>query len=506
MARIMCHPDTWVITEHTYWLIMKLPFSLNNLRLVLILQVALPVLLVLGLVLGISFSAIGEFVEQRMQRDLRLVARTIHLPVSQAIQRRDLAQLQNSMASVFSQAEVYGAYLFNAQGERLSSFGLVNPTRRQATEALKKVLEGEFAQYEQISGRRVYSFFMPIFDEFGRPNGLLQVTRRRSDIDNELASLRMWGWGAFASVAILMMGIISFAHQRAIGQPLNQILGSMRQVSAGDHLHRASPQGPKELKQLATGLNGMLDAIEAAEKRESTQRRAREVMAERLRHSETMAALGQLSAGVAHELGAPLTVVDGRANRLLRRERELEPGMARELNTIRDQVQRMTSIVQQLLSFGRSSRNNKQHLQVSSIVNKAVGAMAEEGHHINKAASSDVAFHADALSVEQALVNLMRNACQACPNKEVRVSWETTADKLLIHIDDAGEGIEQARQQEVFKPFVSSKQPGEGSGLGLAIVKRVMREHDGDVSLSDSPLGGARFTLRFSLNTPGGKA
>lgn len=483
---------------------MKLPFSLNNLRLVLILQVALPVLLVLGLVLGISFSAIGEFVEQRMQRDLRLVARTIHLPVSQALQRRDLAQLQNSMASVFSQAEVYGAYLFNAQGERLSSFGVVNPTRRQATEAIKKAHKGEFAQYEQIRGRRVYSFFMPIFDEFGRPNGLLQVTRRRSDIDNELVSLRMWGWGAFASVAILMMGIISFAHQRAIGRPLNQILGSMRQVSAGDHRHRATPEGPKELKQLATGLNRMLDAIEAAEKRESTQRRAREVMAERLRHSETMAALGQLSAVVAHELGAPLTVVDGRANRLLRRD--LEPGMARELNTIRDQVQRMTSIVQQLLNFGRNSHNNKQHLQVSSIVNKAVGAMAEQGHAINIAASTDVTFHADALSVEQALLNLMRNACQACPDKEVRVSWETAADKLLIHIDDAGEGIEQARQQEIFKPFVSSKQPGEGSGLGLAIVKRVMREHDGDVSLSDSPLGGARFTLRFSLDTPGGEA
>ncbi len=483
---------------------MKLPIRVNNLRLVLVLQVALPVLLLLGLVLGISFSAIGEFVEQRMQRDLRLVARTIHLPVSQALQRRDLAQLQNSMASVFSQAEVYGAYLFNAEGERLSSFGLVNPTRRQATEAIRKAHQGEFAQYEQIRGRRVYSFFMPIFDEFGRPNGLLQVTRRRSDIDNELASLRMLGWGAFTLVAVLMMLIISLAHQRAIGKPLNRILSSMKKVSAGHHQHRAIPQGPKELKQLAAGLNGMLDAIETAEKRERTQRRAREIMAERLRHSETMAALGQLSAGVAHELGAPLTVVDGRANRLLRRK--LDPDMTRELNTIRDQILRMTSIVQQLLSFGRSSRNNKQALLVSNIVNRAVAAMADEGNTISQAASPDISFQADALSVEQALVNLMRNASQACPDKEVRVSWETENDNLFIHVDDAGSGIEKERRQEVFKPFVSSKQPGEGSGLGLAIVKRIMREHDGDVSLTDSPLGGARFTLRFSLNTPGGEA
>jgi signal transduction histidine kinase len=480
---------------------MKLPFSVNNLRLVLLLQVALPVLMLLAVVLMISLSVVGEFVEERMQRDLRLVTRTIHLPVSQAVQRRDLAQLQNSMTSVFSQAEVYGAYLFNADGERLVSFGKVNPTRRQATEALRKVDNGEFAQYEQIRGRPVYSFFMPIFDQLGQPDGFLQVTRRRSDIDDELTSLRRKTWGGFILVSIVILGIIIFAHQRAIGTPLSHLLSSMRKVSAGNHKHRTTPQGPQELKQLASGLNGMLDAIEAAEKREASQRHAREKMAERLRHSETMAALGQLSAGVAHELGAPLTVVDGRANRLLRNN--TDPEMKRELTTIREQVQRMTSIVEQLLSFGRSSRTNKQALQISKVIEQARTVLAEEGRNITISAGSEVTLTADPLSIEQALVNLMRNACQACPEGEVIVSWEVDTDNLYVLIDDAGPGIPASQSTEVFKPFVSSKQPGEGSGLGLAIVKRIMREHDGDITLSQSPLGGARFKLRFPLHSDG---
>jgi signal transduction histidine kinase len=275
----------------------------------------------------------------------------------------------------------------------------------------------------------------------------------------------------------------------------------MRKVSAGNHKHRTTPQGPQELKQLASGLNGMLDAIEAAEKREASQRHAREKMAERLRHSETMAALGQLSAGVAHELGAPLTVVDGRANRLLRNN--TDPEMKRELTTIREQVQRMTSIVEQLLSFGRSSRTNKQALQISKVIEQARTVLAEEGRNITISAGSEVTLTADPLSIEQALVNLMRNACQACPEGEVIVSWEVDTDNLYVLIDDAGPGIPASQSTEVFKPFVSSKQPGEGSGLGLAIVKRIMREHDGDITLSQSPLGGARFKLRFPLHSDG---
>ncbi len=477
---------------------MRFPSIFSNLRLVLIMQVALPVLLVLAAILAIGLSMVGQFIEERMQRDLQQVARTIHLPVSQALEREDLDQLQNSMASVFGITEVYGAYLFDAKGKRLSSFGVVNPTKEQATDALEQIVQGEFAQYERIRGQNVYSFFMPLFDATGQPNGLLQVTRRRSDIDRELTELKYWAWGGFALVSLIILGVITFSHQRAIETPLQRLVESMRRVSQGDRHHRAAEQGPIEISQLAQGLNGMLNAIEQAEKSEAQQRSAREQMAERLRQTETMAALGQLSAGVAHELGAPLTVVDGRASRLLRRidnEKDVN-----ELNDIRQQAARMTSIIQQLLSFGRSSRAEMRDLDVLSLVERSQALLADQGYQIKLIEGPKAITKGDSLSLEQALVNLLRNACQACPAGPVELSWQVD-EQIHIHIDDAGPGITDDQQSQVFEPFVTTKAPGEGSGLGLAIVQRIMREHQGEVKLTHSPLGGARFSLILPLIT-----
>ncbi|NLQ18521.1 HAMP domain-containing protein [Marinomonas sp. M1K-6] len=476
---------------------MKMPVTFSSLRFVLVLQVALPVLLLLGIILAVGLTLVGQFVEDRLQRDLKLVARTIHLPVSQALERQDLEQLQNSMTSVFAITEVYGAYLFDDKGQQLSSFGVVNPTRRQAAEALEMMGEGEFAKYERIRGRQVYSFFMPLFDEAGQPSGLLQVTRRRRDIEDELSQLQRWTWGGFILMSVLIMGILMLTHQRAIGEPLNRLLSSIRRVSGGERKHRTNPQGPLEVKQLATGLNGMLDAIESAEVSENAQRQAREEMAERLRRAETMAALGQLSAGVAHELGAPLTVVDGRASRLLRRSERQQDHQ--ELNDIRHQVTRMTAIIEQLLNFGRSSRAKKRPLDVGALVARSMALIEGHSDRIRLVSGPQASIHGDPLSLEQALVNLLRNACQACPEGAVEIRWQRESGHVLIYVDDAGPGVEDAMRGQLFEPFVTSKKPGEGSGLGLAIVHRVMQEHGGDVQCADSPLGGAQFCLRFTL-------
>jgi signal transduction histidine kinase len=480
------------------WGDMRFRNMFRSLRSVLMLQVAVPVLLLLGIMLAVGLTLIGQFVESRMQRDLQLVARTIHLPIAQALERRDLSQLQNSMASVFGITEVYGAYVFDKYGQRLSSFGAVNPTREQASEALEQIADGEFAQYERIRGRNVYSFFMPIFDAAGQPNGLLQVTRRRSDIEQELTQLNYWAWGGFALVSMLILGILAFAHQRAIGRPMQHLLASMRRVSEGEQTHRAGSDGPLEINQLALGLNGMLDAIDAANARALAQREAREMMAEKLRQSETLAALGQLSAGVAHELGAPLSVVDGRASRLLRRTAVTAD--QQELQEIRNQAARMTSIIQQLLRFGRSSRAEKRKLAVAPLIARAVALLDGNAGLIRVHEGPTATITGDALSLEQALMNLLRNACQACPQGPVEIYWQTDTQHLDIVIDDAGPGIPSELRAQIFEPFVTTKIPGEGSGLGLAIVKRVLRDHQAAIALIDSRLGGASFRLRFPLN------
>jgi len=171
-----------------------------------------------------------------------------------------------------------------------------------------------------------------------------------------------------------------------------------------------------------------------------------------------------------------------------------------ELNEIRQQAARMTSIIQQLLSFGRSSRAQMRDLDLTSLVERSESLLANQGYQITLIKGPQAKINGDSLSLEQALINLLRNACQACPEGLVELSWQLD-EQLHIHIDDAGPGITADQQNQVFEPFVTTKAPGEGSGLGLAIVQRIMREHQGEVVLSESPLGGARFTLILPLVT-----
>ena len=475
-----------------------MPYQLlsGNLRRVLLVRVALPVLVILAIILSAGQMLVSHFIEERMQRDLQLVARAVYLPISQAMARNDLEQMQNNMASLFGITEVYGAYLFDADGNPVISFGVVNPTQAQAEDALLKTLSGEFDQYERIRGRDVYSFFMPMFDEFGQPNGLLQVTRRHSDIDQQLRRLAYGSWGGFLLTSLLILGILVLTHQRAIGRPLDRILRSIQRVEAGEHHHRAVEDGPSEMRKLASGLNGMLDAIQQAEAREEQQRLEREMIAERLRQTETLAALGQLSAGVAHELGAPLSVVDGRASRLQRRLTETKD--LDELQDIRHQTARMTSIIQQLLSYGRSSRAKIRQLDLYALVARAQSLIEGEGFHVELIPGNKAMLQGDSLSLEQAIINLLRNACQACPEGPVKIHWSVD-DKIHLIIEDGGAGIDASIKEQLFEPFVTTKIPGQGSGLGLAIVKRIVEEHQGRIEVQQSELGGARFELIFPL-------
>lgn len=472
---------------------MRTPALLGSLRSVLVLQVVAPVLAVLALLVAALLAVLGQFVESRMQRDLQLVARAVHYPVTQALARRDIGEIQSSLASVFGMSEVYGAYLFDADGNRILSFGTGRPTRAQAGDAIKLSLEGQFEQYETIRGESVYSFFLPLFDAAGKPDGLLQVTRLRSDIDGELRKMRLRAWGGFALAALILFGMLAIAHRRAIGRPLENLVDSARRVATGEREHRAAPGGPRELRQLAQRFNTMLDAIDEAEAREAAEREERARVETQLRRSETLAALGQLSAGVAHELGAPLSVVDGRARRLQRSARDGDE--ARELAEIREQAARMTSIVQQLLAYARGARSGHDRVEVPALVTRVHQLAAAEGVAATLREGPPAAVRGDALGLELALVNLLRNARQACGQGEVELGWRVAEGRVTLRVDDAGPGVPESERERVFEPFHTTRLPGQGTGLGLAIVQRIAREHGGEARVAASPLGGARFEL-----------
>ncbi len=466
----------------------------------LFLRVALPLLLILAGLVYAGLAAVESIAERRLQRDIELVTRAIRVTVSSALEQGDTAALGSSLESVFRMGQVYGAYVFNADGELLVARGAVEPGSGEAVR-LSRITATEEGRdqgvYERISGRHVYSFFVPLFDRAGQPSGLLQVTRRHSDFEREFQQLRQWAWLLFGALTLLVVGALHVAHERAIGVHVRQLLASMRRVREGDRRHRAEATGPGELRTLAEELNRMLDAIRKAQARALRQRRERQSLRRQLRESRRMAELGQLSSGVAHELGAPLSVVDGRAQRLARRIEDADA--SRELDQIREQVARMAAIVRQLLDFGRSSRAARQTRPVVDWVQRAMALEAGSGR-VRLDGPPDLLLQGDGLRLEHALANLVRNAFQACPAGPVAISWCDAGDGFVqIAVEDGGPGIPLELRHQVFEPFFTSRGEEGGTGLGMAIARSVVREHGGEISIGDSRLGGARIELRLPL-------
>lgn len=470
-----------------------------SLRSVLIINVIVPLLLAMGAATYFGLRAMEHIVEHRLQEDVQLVARAIRLPVSYSLEKDRFGSVRQSLQSVFRIGRVYGAYVYDAQGKQIAAVGAVEPEKQQ--KELRKVVEGgeRKGQYEKIQGRRVYSYFVPLFDTSGKSSGLLQITRRKSDFEDYIHRLRILVSGILAGAGLFVSGFVLFGFHRAAGQHFAKLAQSMARVQSGERAHRAQLGGPKEVATLANALNGMLDSVDRSEKEISERREAQQALENKLRQSEKMAALGQLAAGVAHELGAPLSLIDGKAQRCLR-DADLKTVHGKSLQDIRQQVQRMNSIVRQLLDFGKGAMREKRWCRADHLAGSAVEMVRKEvdvGVEIlTEGPEPGPLLYVDPLRFEQALINLLRNAAQVEETTRVRITWELSSKReVVFNVADNGPGIPEEIKSRIFEPFFSTRNNGANSGLGLAVVHGIIQEHEGIIEVVDTEMGGAAFRI-----------
>jgi PAS domain S-box-containing protein len=239
-----------------------------------------------------------------------------------------------------------------------------------------------------------------------------------------------------------------------------------------------------------------------------------ELLEKELLHSERLASIGQLAAGVAHEIGNPVTGIACLAQNL---EYETDPAEIRDTaSEILKQTDRVTRIVESLVNFSHvGSRAGDIKLSPSNLadcVDEAVHLLQLDHEakpvHFDNLTNREFLVLADSQRLLQVFVNLLGNARDACqPGGEVRVLADSVGEVAIISIEDDGCGIPPERQAQVFDPFYTSKDPGEGTGLGLALVYTIMEDMNGTVQL-ESPIGsednpGTRVTLELPLGRYG---
>jgi signal transduction histidine kinase len=476
-----------------------------DLRGALVLYVVVPLSIALVFASYQRLQSLEDWIEKLLQEDVELIARTLQLPLSGALQRYDRQALGDALKTVYQFNRKFGIYIYDDTGRALTAVNDIVPESLPRRDDLRSVLSGKRqGEYGDLAGNDVYSYFVPLTDE-RTVIGVLRVTRMVSDFHDYFYRVRLQTLLWWMAAVSIMTALVLSGHHLAIGKPLGHLVSSIAAVTAGDRSHRAPTQGPSEIMDLGIVLNRMLDSIDAAEQEIERRHHIQTDLERRLRHSENMAALGRLAAGVAHELGTPLSVVDGKAQRLMRRD-DCSPAATESLGEIRQEVRRMEQIVRQLLDFGRNQGDQRRMMAADRLAEMAQAAVQERFTESGTALTISGQKPAPMLRVnpmraEQALVNLLRNARHANPGGHVKLSWFATLDGVGFRVEDGGPGIPDALRQKIFEPFYSTKAVGQGSGLGLAIVESVAREHGGTIEVCDSSLGGAGFLLRLPLGT-----
>lgn len=237
-----------------------------------------------------------------------------------------------------------------------------------------------------------------------------------------------------------------------------------------------------------------------------TQQRALE---DQLRKTERLAELGTLASGMAHEIGTPMNVILGRAELLMRKAKD--ESTRRSLETIVTQVERITKIMNHLLSFARKRPSEQREVDLVGAVGNVLDLLREkfksQDIHVVKDYSPDLPqVLADFDHMSQVLLNLTLNACQAMPEGgTLTLRLRAKANLVELSVQDTGVGIPQEQLSKIFDPFFTTKPVGEGTGLGLTVVHGIIQEHSGTIRVDSVPGQGTTFIVSLPIHLPGGK-
>jgi two-component system, NtrC family, sensor histidine kinase HydH len=232
---------------------------------------------------------------------------------------------------------------------------------------------------------------------------------------------------------------------------------------------------------------------------------------EEAQRAERLAALGQLSAGLAHEIRNPLGVIKGSAE-LLTQKLDGSNELAKELSGyIYTEVNRVSALVSRFLDFARPSQLALAPGDLTSVLERCLKVVSDSGACTRVNIHRDFAPNLPKVMLDhdlsdQVFTNLLMNACEAMGDKGgelwVRVRAADEKDReagVVAEIEDSGPGVAPAMKEQIFNPFVTTKKTGVG--LGLAIVSKIVDAHGGSVKLISEPGRGACFRLMFPAAT-----
>ncbi len=372
-------------------------------------------------------------------------------------------------------------------------------------------------------GRDYLLTYLPLVTDDGRL-GAIELTEPMDELhDYVKESLRRSALvvGALIVSGVLFMGVLGSIW---VDRPMRKLKAQAERIGTGDFSTSVNLPGSGEISELSETIEKMRSQLAEAREAEQIANAERIEALEKLRHSERLATLGQLSAGIAHELGTPLNVISGRAKLISRPGMESED-ISRSARIIGEQAERMTQIIRQLLSFARREKPRKQPIDLNTVLRGLQPLLDPTAHKQGITLSIREADHplptyADPGQLQQVLLNLTLNAIQAMPEGgDIEISSAVAAEVtppervrevaprwVKLEVRDQGVGIDEEKLQKIFDPFFTTKEVGEGTGLGLSIAYGIVEEHGGWIDVESSPGEGSTFRIYLPETVAGENA
>lgn len=315
-----------------------------------------------------------------------------------------------------------------------------------------------------------------------------------------------------ALIIAVVLIVSYYAVTRLVVAPVQRLMRTVDRVGSSGVVDIDLPmvhEPQSELTALSSSVARMLDRLKSDQRKISvTVARLKEanvklVEAQQvLVRSEKLASVGKLAAGVAHEIGNPISIIMGYLE-LLQRGNLSKEEEAEYLRDIADATDRVNQIIRDLLDFARPVQSEEREVVVGPAIRNAVKLVRAHKflRDVDVSLSlpeHEVVAYMSESRLQQVIVNLLMNAGEAMEGKgRAHVTVSERGNRVIIEVADEGPGISEAEQLRVFDPFYTTKDPGHGTGLGLAICYNLVTAFEGDIRLESEPGSGTRFVIEL---------
>ncbi len=306
---------------------------------------------------------------------------------------------------------------------------------------------------------------------------------------------------------------------KLVSTPVSLLAEGMRRVSAGDLDHKVEVNTRDEMGELAQSFNTMTADLSRAkaeliewghtlEKKVEEKTKAIKNAQEQLIHSEKLASLGRMSAGVAHEINNPLTGVVTFGHLLLKKFPEGSEER-QDIEVIIEQADRCSNIIKGLLGFSRATSAEKGEESINSLLKHSLDIMSHKADFfdikiITHLDDSLPPVKAGGMQLQQVFINMILNAADAMEGKGTLMISTRKIDEnghafAEVEFTDSGCGISEEDMTKIFEPFFTTKPVGKGTGLGLAVSYGIIKDHGGNIIVKSEEGKGTSFFIRLPL-------